>query len=113
MAAQAELVHLKDDEPLEHVLEVLDADGAVIVEECFSDEVINQILAELMPYAEKPDSNRTHISPTIAAFFGEHTRHVTGSGLQVAHLCDRGAVAPSDARHLPTRCWAPTAPTSR
>ncbi|MYE72062.1 MAG: mitomycin antibiotic biosynthesis protein, partial [Acidimicrobiia bacterium] len=78
MAAQAELVHLKNDEPLEHVLEVLDADGAVIVEECFSDEVINQILAELMPYAEKPDSNRTYISPTIAAFFGDHTRHVTG-----------------------------------
>ncbi len=78
MAAQAELVHLKNDEPLEHVLEVLDADGAVIVEQCFSDEVISQILAELMPYAEKPDSNRTHISPAIAAFFGEHTRHVTG-----------------------------------
>ena len=29
MAAQAELVHLKSDEPLEHVLEVLNTDGAL------------------------------------------------------------------------------------
>ena len=78
MASQAELVHLKSDEPLEHVLEVLDADGAVIVEECFGTDVINQILAELAPYVEAPDSNKTHINPAIAAFFGEHTRHVTG-----------------------------------
>ena len=78
MASLAELVHLKSDEPLDDVLEVLDADGAVIVEDCFSDEVIDQILAELTPYVEKPDANRTFINPMIAAFFGEHMRHVTG-----------------------------------
>ena len=78
MASQAELVHLKSDEPLDDVLEVLDADGAVIVEDCFSSEVIDQILAELTPYVEKPDANRTFINPMIAAFFGEHMRHVTG-----------------------------------
>ena len=99
MASQAELVHLKSDEPLDDVLEVLNADGAVIVEECFSDEVIDQILAELTPYVEKPDANRTFINPMIAAFFGEHMRHVTGAGLQVAHLRRRGAAPPVDARH--------------
>ncbi len=78
MMQQAELTHLKNDEPLEDVLEVLDTDGAVIVEECFSAELIEQILSELAPHIEKPDSNRTHINPIIADFYGEHTRHVTG-----------------------------------
>ena len=63
MMQQAELTHLKNDEPLEDVLEVLDADGAVIVEECFSAELIEQILSELAPHIEKPDANRTHIKP--------------------------------------------------
>ncbi|MCY4192830.1 MAG: phytanoyl-CoA dioxygenase family protein [bacterium] len=78
MAAQAQLVCLGGDEPLEHVLEVIDAEGAVIVEGCFSDEVISRILAELMPHVNKPDANLTFINPAIAAFFGEHMRHVTG-----------------------------------
>ncbi len=78
MAQNAELTHLKSDEPLKDVLEVLDSDGAVIVEECFDADTIEKILAELAPYVEAPDSNKTHINPSVGAFFGEHTRHVTG-----------------------------------
>ena len=78
MAPKAELAHLKSDEPFEQVREVLDADGAVIVEDCFGAEVIDQILSELAPYADAPGANQTHINPSIAAFFGEHTRHVSG-----------------------------------
>ena len=78
MEQQAELTHLKSDEPLEDVLEVLNTDGAVIVEECFSGQLIEQILSELAPHIEKSDSNKTHINQVIADFYGEHTRHVTG-----------------------------------
>ncbi len=78
MVQQTELTHVKSDEPLEDVLEVLDTDGAVVVEQCFSAEMIERILSELAPHIKKPDSNKTHINPIIADFYGEHTRHVTG-----------------------------------
>ncbi|MYH87117.1 MAG: hypothetical protein F4125_00500, partial [Acidimicrobiaceae bacterium] len=65
MRRQAELTHLKSDEPLEDVLEVLDSDGAVIVEECFSTKMIELILSELAPHIEKPGSNKTYINPLI------------------------------------------------
>ena len=93
-------------------LEVLDADGAVIVEECFSAELIEQILSELAPHIEKPDSNRTHINPIIADFYGEHTRHVTGLCSKSPTFVAEVLLHPADARRCRCRTGARAAPTT-
>src|SRR5262249_6754591 len=74
-----DVVRMKASEPREAIVEVLQEDGAVIVEGMLSDELLGRFNDALEPLLEgaPPESTR-FINEQIAWFFGAQTRHVTG-----------------------------------
>jgi ectoine hydroxylase-related dioxygenase (phytanoyl-CoA dioxygenase family) len=74
-----DVVRMKASEPREAIVEILQEDGAVIVEGLLSDELLGRFNDDLEPLLEgAPPGSTTFINEVIAWFFGDQTRHVTG-----------------------------------
>jgi len=71
--------HLEAGDPAGEIAAALEADGAVIVDELLDDDLLARFNAELDPLLEaaRPDEGR-FVNDSIAAFFGDRTRHVLG-----------------------------------
>jgi ectoine hydroxylase-related dioxygenase (phytanoyl-CoA dioxygenase family) len=71
--------HLKAGDPAGEVVAALEADGAAIVDGLLDDDLLARFNAELDPLLEaaRPDEGR-FVNDSIAAFFGDRTRHVLG-----------------------------------
>ena len=74
-----DVVRMKASEGRDAIVEVLQEDGAVIVEAMLSDELLGRFNDDLEPLLEgaPPESTR-FINEVIAWFFGDQTRHVAG-----------------------------------
>ena len=70
---------MKVGDPTADVVDVLEADGAVIVEGLLDDDLLARFNAELDPLLEavRPDDGR-FVNDAVAGFFGDRTRHVLG-----------------------------------
>ena len=66
--------------PVADLAAVLDADGAVILEDLIDRELLDRFNAELDPlvFEASPDHDGKFINDAIEWFFGHQTRHVTG-----------------------------------
>jgi ectoine hydroxylase-related dioxygenase (phytanoyl-CoA dioxygenase family) len=75
-----DLVRVKASEPTEEITAVLQEDGAVVVEELLSPDLLDRFNSELDPLllTASPDHDRKFINDAVAWFFGNKTRHVTG-----------------------------------
>lgn len=82
--------------PVETVVAALERDGAVIVEDFLAPEVLARFNAELDPLLEaaRPGNDGQFVNPLIAAFYGEHVRHVTGLAGKSATFVDEVVVHP-------------------
>ncbi len=60
------------------VLEVLDADGAVIVEDLVRPEVVSAVNVEVRAYFAAANPQMRHLNSAIGAFHGPNTKHVSG-----------------------------------
>ena len=60
------------------VIAALRADGGVIVERLFPDEVIRAINREVDARVAAADPGMRHLNPAIQFFFGDRTKHVSG-----------------------------------
>jgi ectoine hydroxylase-related dioxygenase (phytanoyl-CoA dioxygenase family) len=74
----AELKRFHADEPVESIVDALNAEGAVVVEQLIDRETIDALNDEVHEHIEAADPEREHLNPAIAFFFGKHTRHVSG-----------------------------------
>jgi ectoine hydroxylase-related dioxygenase (phytanoyl-CoA dioxygenase family) len=63
--------------PAARILEALDDDGAVIVEDLLSSEVVRRVNAEAQPFVDAADPDMRHLNPGVQ-FFHAQTRHVSG-----------------------------------
>jgi ectoine hydroxylase-related dioxygenase (phytanoyl-CoA dioxygenase family) len=75
-----ELVRVTASDPSSDVVAAIAEDGVVVVEGMLDHEQLTRLNAELDPLLERapPDHNNAFVNPTLAEFFGERTRHVTG-----------------------------------
>jgi ectoine hydroxylase-related dioxygenase (phytanoyl-CoA dioxygenase family) len=75
-----ELQRIAASEGPDAIVEALRSDGAVIVEDLVDQDLLARFNAELDPLLDEatPDHDGAFLNPTIAAFFGHRTRHVTG-----------------------------------
>lgn len=75
-----DIQRIKATEPAELITAALEADGAVIVEEFLTGDLLDRFNAELDPLvdAAAPSSDRRFLNDVAAWFFGAQTRHVTG-----------------------------------
>ena len=64
--------------------------GALIVGGLLSDGILSRFNAEIDDYLETADDDRQLVNPLIGAFFGPHTRHITGVAAEVYR--DRGYI---------------------
>lgn len=70
---------IKASEPAEHITAALRADGAVIVEELLSADVLDRFNAELDPYLEPIEhGSQEYLNDVIKWFMGHQTRQLTG-----------------------------------
>ena len=74
----AEITRFKNGDPSEKMVAELRRNGAILVEDLISRDVIDRINAEVDPYVHTADPEMEHLNPFIGAFFGEETRHVAG-----------------------------------
>lgn len=79
------------------VIEALGRDGAVIVEELLDPSQVERLGDDLAPALAAADSgaHRRFVNDMIAAFFGTHTRHVTGVAGRSAAFRDDVLVNPT------------------
>lgn len=73
------LSSIRADAPDDEMLEILERDGAVIVDDILSPEVLvalNNEIDELL--VKEKDIERQFVNETVAGFFGEHVDHVSG-----------------------------------
>jgi ectoine hydroxylase-related dioxygenase (phytanoyl-CoA dioxygenase family) len=91
----------------EEMLEILDRDGAVIIEDLLAADILEKFNAELDSiFAEEVGIERQFVSETIAGFFSDKVAHVAGiagkSALFVDHvLCHRRYMSICDRVLLP------------
>ena len=64
--------------PTEQIASALQEAGAVIVEDFIDAATLARFNAELDVHLEASDPHRELINPFVTAFFGPHTRHITG-----------------------------------
>jgi len=69
--------HARIDDP-DAIVEVLLTDGAVVVDDFLSRDIVDRLNAELDPVMATAPSAREFINDGVAFFFGERTRHLTG-----------------------------------
>jgi ectoine hydroxylase-related dioxygenase (phytanoyl-CoA dioxygenase family) len=74
----AAVQRMKASDPVEKAVHALDEDGVVIIEDLLDADTLARFNAELDPLLEGAAQQREFINPSIAYFFGEHTRHLTG-----------------------------------
>jgi ectoine hydroxylase-related dioxygenase (phytanoyl-CoA dioxygenase family) len=65
------------DAPSDQVANVLLQDGAVIVHDLLSREVVEAINAEVQPFVDQADPDMRHLNPGVQVFHAQ-TRHVSG-----------------------------------
>jgi ectoine hydroxylase-related dioxygenase (phytanoyl-CoA dioxygenase family) len=73
-----DVVRMKADESRVAIVEVLREDGVVVVEGMLSDDLLARFNAELDPILEAARPDPAFINDSVAWFFGDKTRHVTG-----------------------------------
>ena len=73
-----DLQRISADQPVERVLEVIEADGGVIVQGLLSPDVLARLNGELDPWLADTVPGRECINPMIEWFMGKTTRHLTG-----------------------------------
>ena len=75
-----ELPRLFAEDSLNDIVGALDEAGAVVIEGLLGPDLLRRFNAELDPLLAnaRPDHDRAFVNPTIAWFFGERTRHITG-----------------------------------
>jgi len=72
-----QLETLAGDAPADEVVDALLRDGAVIVHDLLSPEVVAAINAEVQPYVDAADPDMRHLNPGVQMFHAQ-TRHVSG-----------------------------------
>src|SRR5471032_1450566 len=63
--------------PATDVVDALRRDGAVIVRDLLSPDVVAEINAEVQPFVDRADPDMRHLNPGVQ-FFHAQTRHVSG-----------------------------------
>ncbi|HEY5171487.1 MAG TPA: phytanoyl-CoA dioxygenase family protein [Acidimicrobiia bacterium] len=76
-ARAGQLQMVDADAPAEQVAAALAQDGAVIVHELVSSDVVRAINAEVQPYVDRADPDMRHLNPGVQLFHAQ-TRHVSG-----------------------------------
>ena len=75
----ANLISVAATAPAAMVVDTLNEHGAVVVHDLLDAGVLGRLNGEIGPYLEQQSpSGRGFVNETIAAFFGERTRHLTG-----------------------------------
>ena len=74
MAVRLPRVDARD--PVDEIVATLEEHGGVIVEELLDRELLARFNAELDPFIEAAQPDRSFINPVIDAFFGKHTRNL-------------------------------------
>jgi ectoine hydroxylase-related dioxygenase (phytanoyl-CoA dioxygenase family) len=74
---QARLQQLESETDPGDVVAALQEDGAVIIHELLSPEVVRAINREVQPFVEQADPDMRHLNPGVQ-FFHAQTRHVSG-----------------------------------
>jgi len=74
----SDLQRIPSGQPVERVLEAIEADGAVIVQGLIAADVLARLNAELDPWLEASTTERPCINPGVEWFMGKTTRHLTG-----------------------------------
>jgi ectoine hydroxylase-related dioxygenase (phytanoyl-CoA dioxygenase family) len=72
-----QLQEVEADAPVEQVGAALLADGAVIVHNLLSPDVVRAINTEVQPFVERADPDMRHLNPGVQLFHAQ-TRHVSG-----------------------------------
>jgi hypothetical protein len=72
-----QLQKVEADAPPEQVAGVLLQDGAVIVQDLLSRDVVGMINAEVQPYVDRANPDMRHLNPGVQIFHAQ-TRHVSG-----------------------------------
>ncbi len=71
------LQRVEGDAPVDQVVGALLEDGAVVVEELLSRDVVSAINAEVQPFVDAADPDMRHLNPGVQLFHAQ-TRHVSG-----------------------------------
>ncbi len=72
-----QLRRLEADAPVEQVVGALLHDGAVIIDNLLSSDVVRAINAEVQPFVDRADPDMRHLNPGVQIFHAQ-TRHVSG-----------------------------------
>ena len=102
-----DLQRIPSTEPIEGILEALDADGALIVQGLLTPDVLAKFNVELDPWLEDTATERPCLNPAIEWFMGKTTRHLTGVAAKsrvfaTDVLCNSTLLAVCDAILLPS-----------
>jgi hypothetical protein len=76
-AAGGELQRITADAPPERVVGALLRDGAVIVDDLLTPDVVAAINSEVQPFVDQADPDMRHLNPGVQIFHAQ-TRHVSG-----------------------------------
>jgi len=71
------LQEVKADASAQDVVDALRQDGAVIVHDLLSADIVTAINAEVQPFVDRADPDMRHLNPGVQ-FFHSQTRHVSG-----------------------------------
>src|ERR1700735_2602901 len=72
-----QLQRLEASAPAADIVHALPSDGAVIVHDLLSADVVAAINAEVQPFVDRADPDMRHLNPGVQ-FFHAQTRHVSG-----------------------------------
>lgn len=86
--------HLHAELPAEDIVAGLKESGAVIVEGMLNAETLARFNAEIDEHLGAADSERPLLNPLITAFFGPHTRHITGVAAKSRTFVDEVLIHP-------------------
>jgi ectoine hydroxylase-related dioxygenase (phytanoyl-CoA dioxygenase family) len=75
--AHDRLQHVEADAPAAQIADALAQDGAVIVRDLLSRDVVSAVNAEVQAYVELADPDMRHLNPGVQLFHAQ-TRHVSG-----------------------------------
>jgi ectoine hydroxylase-related dioxygenase (phytanoyl-CoA dioxygenase family) len=84
-----ELERFRADGDVTSIGDSLLANGAVIVEAVLDSPLLARLNAEVDELVATADPSIKHLNPTLDAFFGQHTRHVTGMAARSPAFADQ------------------------
>lgn len=76
--SQARIEHVAADTAIEKMVELLERDGALIVDGLLASDVVARVNDDIAAARESANPGMEHLNPAIGFFFGKHTRHVSG-----------------------------------